>query len=223
MIARALPVPPFPMPSRVYAEGALALLREPFKLLRRRSGGVRLEFIHPDELTEAIIDALHVVASESMVVCRFYLAQKLRSFDRIILFRDTRRSALAGCTGLKIIDVEQAGRAARLIYTGAVFLAEAWRGKNLIHRAGVASMVRYGLTRRRLYLLSECDSFRAYLMGVRNCRDVCTLQRRRVLPQRLHRPITSPAVHQRRTAGALRRAVRGALHPLRLHPLRPRC
>lgn len=151
MIARALPFPSLPMPSRVHAEDALELPREPFNLLRRVLGGVRLEFIHPDKLTEATIDALHAVASESMVVCRSYLAQKLRSFDRIILFRDMRRSALAGCTGLKIIDVEQAGRAARLIYTSAVFLAEAWRGKNLIQRAGMASMLRYGLTRRRLY------------------------------------------------------------------------
>jgi hypothetical protein len=161
MVARSLAVFPAPMPSSLRrTEGILDLPR------------IRLEFIDADQLTEATLDALHAVASESLKVCRSFLARKLQSFDRIILFRDTRSSALAGCTGLKIIDVEQAGRGARIIYTGAVFLAEAWRGKNLIQRAGVASMLRYGLTLRRLYWLSECDSFRAYLMAVRNCRDV---------------------------------------------------
>jgi hypothetical protein len=135
------------------------------------SGGIRLEFIRPDELTEATIDALHAVASESLIVCREWLGRKLRGFDHVVLFRDPRRSTLAGCTGIKILDVEQAGRGVRILYTGAVFLGEAWQGKNLIQRAGIASMLRYGLTRRRLYWLSECDSFRPYLMGMRNFRD----------------------------------------------------
>lgn len=130
-----------------------------------------LDFVLPRALTDSTLDALHRIASASMEVERAWLTDKLRSFDRIILFRDRRGGQLVGCTGLKLIDCEHERRPIRLIYTGAVFIAGDWRGKGLIQRAGLQSSLRFGVTHRRLYWLSDCDSFRAYLLGVHYMKD----------------------------------------------------
>jgi hypothetical protein len=137
-----------------------------------RLSPIRIEFVRPDAVTSAIVDRIWTLAQESLDVSRDWIAEHARGCDHLILYRHARTGAVVGATGLSVIDLDHAGVGVRVLYTSAVLIEGAWRSRNLIQQAGVASVLRFGFGPRRLYWLSECDNFRAYLVAARNFIDV---------------------------------------------------
>jgi hypothetical protein len=134
---------------------------------------VAIEFHDPDQLSDHEIDAVVRFMSDYFQAGADELRRLLRDCDELIVYRDSASGAVCGITRLSTVDIDVDGVRARGLVTRSVVLAEEYRGRFLIHRAGFKSFLRHGLwTRRRVYWFSTMNGYRAYLLAVRNLPDV---------------------------------------------------
>ena len=139
----------------------------------RRSGrtgtGFALDFTRPDSLSVADLDEIGELVSTYFVESKGWIGPAIENCDRVIRYRRNDGGQLAGISLLEVDDFTHDGRRIRVLYTRAVMLREYARGRNLIQRAGLRSFLRFGMAMRRsVYWFTECDTFRSYLLGMRN-------------------------------------------------------
>ena len=139
----------------------------------RRTGqfdrGFSIDFSRPDSLSAADLDEILDLVTRYFVESKGWIGPAIEGCDRVIRYRSNDGGELAGISLLVVDDLTHEDRRVRVLYTRAVLLREYARGRNLIQRAGLRSFLRFGMTARRsVYWFTECDTFRSYLLGMRN-------------------------------------------------------
>ena len=130
---------------------------------------VRICFTDPATLSVSEVDSLFAFASRYLVITRPWFESRLAGCTRLIIYRDRATGDVVGTTAVEILDLVHQGQPVRVLYTGAVILERAFRGDNLIPRAGLFTYLNYGLmSGRPVYWFCECDSFRGYRAVVKN-------------------------------------------------------
>lgn len=148
---------------------------------------VGIEFHNPQQAPEGDLDEARELMSEYFEAPAADLREALSDCDELILYRERVSGSVCGITRLEVIDLEVDDTAVRALVTGSVVLADAYRGRNLIHRAGAWSFLRHGLwTRRQVYWFSNMTSYRAYLLAARNMPEVWPGRHGEMSPRKRH-------------------------------------
>jgi hypothetical protein len=131
--------------------------------------GFSIDFSRPESLSAADLDEIDNLVTRYFLESKGWIGPAIEGCDRVIRYRSNDGGELAGISLLVIDDLTHKDRRIRVRYTRAVMLREYARGRNLIQLAGLQSFLRFGLTfRRSVYWFTECDTFRSYLLGMRN-------------------------------------------------------
>lgn len=90
--------------------------------------------------------------------------------DLFAQFRRRRDGELVGFTGLRLWRGRLSTGTVSAMYVGQSFIAEAYRGHDLIQRTVIAMLLRAWARRpwERIFFWADCLSFRPYLLAARN-------------------------------------------------------
>ena len=134
---------------------------------------IAIELVDPRQMSEARIAEAVDFLLEYNEAPRDVVADGIRDCDELILYCDSTTGEIGGTTRLYVVDFEIDDEPIRVLITRSVALAESFRGKNLVQRAGFKSYLRHGLTNPRLtYWFSMMGAYRAYVMAARYVPDV---------------------------------------------------
>lgn len=113
------------------------------------------------------------------LTCRFYDAERayverrLQAHQQLALFRDAQDDTLVGMAAIHVEPMLFQGRRILMIFTSHAIVDEAYRGQNLLQRAGMQtwlrSWLRYPL-HRKIWVF-DTFSYRSYLLLPRNLRE----------------------------------------------------
>lgn len=100
-----------------------------------------------------------------------YFAAGLAKHREVVRFRE-RRGALVGLAAIDVLHhpLPPTGELATLLFTSNVVIEPAYRGHNLVQRAGARTFLetRFRYPRRRIFWLFDTFSYKSYLLLARN-------------------------------------------------------
>jgi hypothetical protein len=133
-------------------------------------GGVSLQSVPVADLAPAHWDEIWGLTQAYYEVDRAYAEETLRQRQCIMLFRARRGGALIGMAAVDVHHVWSGGRPVIVIFTSHVMLHRAYRGLNLLQRAGFSTFLRMRLRYplRPVYWFFDTFSYKSYLLLPRN-------------------------------------------------------
>ena len=134
----------------------------------RRRASVR--FVPVEAMTPALWDEIWALTCRFYEADRAYVEERLKSHQRLVLFRDRTDGTLVGMAAVQVDAMEVEGRKLLMIFTSHGIVDERYRGQNLLQRAGfrtwLASWLHHPLHRK--FWVFDTFSYKSYLLLARN-------------------------------------------------------
>lgn len=133
-------------------------------------GSVRFRYTDTRRLTDLEVEALWQLYQRTFDAERPTFTAAVTQADEVLRFYDADSGALVGMTLLRAWPLEHEGRSVRMLWTGAVCIEPAYRGRNAVQQSGLWRLARERLRHpfSEVWWFWDTFSFKSYLMCPRN-------------------------------------------------------
>jgi hypothetical protein len=133
-------------------------------------GSVRFRYTDTQRLTGSEVEALWQLYQRTFDAERRTFTAAVEEADEVLRFHDARSGALVGMTLVRAWPTEHEGRSVRMLWTGAVCIEPAYRGRNAVQQSGLWRLARERLRHplSEVWWFWDTFSIKSYLMCPRN-------------------------------------------------------